>query len=103
MSAFGVNLESICSIRILPFLTRIRWGTPGQVAARRPEQQAAWWPERSRSAKIHSKAQNLLEDRLTHCGHWLDAVFHLTADRSNPLVALKRSTRTVDRLDTAQS
>jgi protein-L-isoaspartate(D-aspartate) O-methyltransferase len=34
-----------------------------------------------------------LEDRLTHCGHSLDAVFRLTADRSKPLVALKRSTR----------
>src|SRR6266566_2677613 len=34
-----------------------------------------------------------------HCGHSLDAVFRLTADRSNPLVALKRSTRIVDRLE----
>ena len=46
---------------------------------------------------------DLLEDRLTHCGHSLDAVFRLTADRSNPLVALKRSTRIVDRLETARS
>src|SRR6266404_1614424 len=29
-----------------------------------------------------------LKDRLTHCGDSLDAVFRLTADRSNPLVAL---------------
>jgi hypothetical protein len=47
--------------------------------------------------------QDLLEDRLTRCGHSLDAVFRLTADRSNPLVALKRSTRIVDRLETARS
>jgi protein-L-isoaspartate(D-aspartate) O-methyltransferase len=39
----------------------------------------------------------LLEDRLTHCGHSLDAVFRLAAGRSKPLVALKRSTRIVDR------
>jgi hypothetical protein len=37
----------------------------------------------------------VLED---HCGHSLDAVFQLTADRSNPLVALKPSTRIADRL-----
>jgi protein-L-isoaspartate(D-aspartate) O-methyltransferase len=30
-----------------------------------------------------------LEDRLTHCGHSVDAVFRLTADRSKPLIALK--------------
>src|SRR5947207_3128066 len=42
---------------------------------------------------MQSWYQDLPEDRLTHCGHSLDAVFHLTADRSNPLVALKRSTQ----------
>src|SRR5258706_10425955 len=40
---------------------------------------------------MHSWYQGVLKDRLTHCGHSLDAVFRLTADRSNPLVALKRS------------
>ena len=38
------------------------------------------------------------EDRLTHCGHSLDAVFPLTADRSNFTVAQKRS----DQLGTAR-
>ena len=47
---------------------------------------------------MQSWYQDLLEDRLTHCGHSLDPVFRLTADRSNPFVALKRSTRIVDRL-----
>jgi hypothetical protein len=47
--------------------------------------------------------EDLLEDRLTHCGHSLDAVFRLAADRSNPLVAVKRSARIVDRLETARS
>ena len=42
---------------------------------------------------MQSWYQDLLEGRLTHCGHSLDAVFHLTADRSNPLVALKLSTQ----------
>ena len=42
---------------------------------------------------MQSWYQDLLGGRLTHCGHSLDAVFHLTADRSNPLVALKRSTQ----------
>jgi hypothetical protein len=55
------------------------------------------------SRQMQSWYQDLLEDRLTHCGHSLDAVFRLTADRSNPLVALKRSTRIVDRLETARS
>jgi hypothetical protein len=32
-------------------------------------------------------------DRLTRCRHSLDAVFGLTADRSSPLVARKRSTQ----------
>ena len=41
---------------------------------------------------MHSWYQGVLKDRLTHCGHSLDAVFRLTADRSNPLFALKRST-----------
>ena len=51
---------------------------------------------------MQSWYQDLLEDRLTHCGHSLNAVFHLTADRPNSLVALKRSTRIVDRLETAR-
>src|ERR1700674_1674934 len=42
---------------------------------------------------MQSWYQDLLEDRLTHCGHSLDSVFRLTADRSKPLVAVKRSTR----------
>src|SRR5258708_22978319 len=42
---------------------------------------------------MQSWYQGLLEDRLTHCGHSLDAMFRLTADRSNLLVALKRSTQ----------
>ena len=45
------------------------------------------------TGQMQSWYQDLLEDRLTHCGHSLDAVFRLTADRSNPLVALKRSTQ----------
>jgi protein-L-isoaspartate(D-aspartate) O-methyltransferase len=45
---------------------------------------------------MQSWYQDLLEDRLTHCGHSLDAVFRLTADRSNPLVALKRSTHNLE-------
>ena len=45
------------------------------------------------TGQMQSWYQDLLEGRLTHCGHSLDAVFHLTADRSNPLVALKRSTQ----------
>ena len=52
---------------------------------------------------MQSWYQDLLEDRLTNWGHSLDAVFRLTADRSNPLVALKGSTRIVDRLETARS
>src|SRR6202165_3428233 len=56
-----------------------------------------------RSGQMQSWYQDLLEDRLTHCGHSLDAVFRSTADRSNLLVALKRSTRIVDRLETARS
>ena len=32
---------------------------------------------------MQSWYQDLLEDRLTHCGHSLDAVFRLTADRSS--------------------
>jgi hypothetical protein len=55
------------------------------------------------TGQMQSWYQDLLEDRLTHCGHSLEAVFRLTADRSNPLVALKRSTRIVDRLETARS
>src|SRR6266567_2114284 len=51
------------------------------------------------TGQMQSWYQDLLEDRLTHCGHSLDAEFRLTADRSNPLVALKRSTRIVDRLE----
>src|ERR1700682_5467545 len=51
------------------------------------------------TGQMQSWYQDLLQDRLTHCGHSLDAVFRLTADRANPLVALKRSTRIVDRLD----
>jgi protein-L-isoaspartate(D-aspartate) O-methyltransferase len=39
---------------------------------------------------MQSRYQDLLEDRLTRCGHSLDAVFRLMADRSTPLVALKR-------------
>src|SRR5947207_15519349 len=42
---------------------------------------------------MQSWYQDLLEGRLTHCGHSLDAVFHLMADRSNPIFALKRSTQ----------
>ena len=45
------------------------------------------------TGQMQSWYQDLLEGRLTHCGHSLDAVFHLTADRSNPLVALKLSTQ----------
>ena len=54
------------------------------------------------TGQMQSWYQDLLEDRLTHCGHSLNAVFHLTADRPNSLVALKRSTRIVDRLETAR-
>ena len=41
---------------------------------------------------VQSWYQDLLEDRLTHCGHSLDAVFRLTADRS-------RSTRCPQAVD----
>ena len=40
---------------------------------------------------LRGRPQDLLEDRLTHCGHSLDAVFSLTANRSSLLVALKRT------------
>src|SRR5258708_38119770 len=55
------------------------------------------------TGQMQSWYQDLLEDRLTHCGRSLDAVFRLTADRSNPLVALKRSMRNVDRLEIARA
>src|ERR1700736_20762 len=51
---------------------------------------------------LRGRPQDLLEDRLTHCGHSLDAVFSLTANRSSLLVALKRSTRIADRLESAR-
>ena len=54
------------------------------------------------TGRMQSWYQDLLEDRLTHCGHSLDPVFRLTADRPNSLVALKRSTRIADRLETAR-
>src|SRR5258708_12099868 len=38
-----------------------------------------------------SHGKDLLEDRLTHCGHSLDAVFPLPAERSNFTLAQKRS------------
>jgi hypothetical protein len=68
-----------------------------------PAISAAMCAESQLTGQMQSWYQDLLEDRLTHCGHSLDAVFRLTADRSNPLVALKRSTRIVDRLETARS
>jgi hypothetical protein len=45
---------------------------------------------RQLTGQMPSWYQDLPEDRLTHCGHSLGAVFCPTADRSNPLVALKR-------------
>jgi hypothetical protein len=56
------------------------------------------------TGQVQSWYQDLPEDRLNAlrviC--WTP-VFRLTADRSNPLVAVKRSTRTVDRWEAAQS
>jgi len=54
------------------------------------------------TGQMQSWYHDLLEDRLTHCGHSLDAAFSLTADRSSLLVALKRSTRIADRLESAR-
>ena len=52
------------------------------------------------TGQVQAWYQDLLEDRLNALRSF--AVFRLTADRRNPLVALKRSTRTVDRRETAR-